>query len=74
MMAVEPGVRGVEWPLRAERERTVSVTNGNEYKHEGWMFYHLIYREIFLTLVISVFKTGNQNINYIIIQKSHFLY
>lgn len=30
-MAVEPGVRGVEWPLRAERERTVSVT---EKKHE----------------------------------------
>lgn len=26
-MAVEPGVRGVEWPLRAERERTVSVTD-----------------------------------------------
>lgn len=26
MMAVEPGVRGVEWPLRAERERTDSVT------------------------------------------------
>lgn len=25
-MAVEPGVRGVEWPLRAERERTDSVT------------------------------------------------
>lgn len=28
MMAVDPGVRGVEWPLRAERERTVSVTRG----------------------------------------------
>lgn len=28
MMAVDPGVRGVEWPLRAERERTFSVTRG----------------------------------------------
>lgn len=26
MMAAEPGVRGVEWPLRAERERMDSVT------------------------------------------------
>lgn len=74
MMAVEPGVRGVEWPLRAERERTVSVTDGNEYKDEGWTCLYLISREIFLTFVISVFQTGNQNINYTIIQKSHFLY
>lgn len=28
MMAAEPGVRGVEWPLRAERERMDSVTGG----------------------------------------------
>lgn len=36
MMAVEPGVRGVEWPLRAERERTDSVTGGKKYRDEGW--------------------------------------
>lgn len=30
MMAVEPGVRGVEWPLRAERERIDSATDGGE--------------------------------------------
>lgn len=34
-MAVEPGVRGVEWPLRADRERTESVIDGEEYKDEG---------------------------------------
>lgn len=35
MIAVEPGVRGVEWPLRAERERTVSVTSGEEHRDDG---------------------------------------
>lgn len=32
MMAVEPGVRGVECPLRAERERTDSVTGGRNIR------------------------------------------
>lgn len=32
MMAVEAGVRGVEWPLRAERERTDSVTDGRNIR------------------------------------------
>lgn len=36
MMAVDPGVRGVEWPLRAERERTDSATGGEGDKGEGW--------------------------------------
>lgn len=35
-MAAEPGVRGVEWPLRAERERIDSVTGGEEYNGEGF--------------------------------------
>lgn len=39
MMAVEPGVRGVEWPLRAERERTDSVAGGEEYTGEVWSYY-----------------------------------
>lgn len=30
--AVEPGVRGVEWPLRAERERMDSVTGWKKLK------------------------------------------
>lgn len=36
MMAVEPEVRGVEWPLRAERERTDSVIGGEEYKDKAY--------------------------------------
>lgn len=32
MMAVEVGVRGVEWPLRAERERIDSVTDARNIR------------------------------------------
>lgn len=35
MIAVEPGVRGVEWPLRAERERTDSVTGKETHTGDG---------------------------------------
>lgn len=41
MMPVEPGVRGVECPLRAERERADSVAGGEEYKGEVWSYYFI---------------------------------
>lgn len=56
-MAVEPGVRGVEWPLRAERERTDSTTGGKENKGGDWSWTVCILQPYNFTL----FQISDQN-------------